>query len=123
MVWPATGKAQIKITGTVIASSKNDPIPQATVLLLDHDGKPTKTGTVTKADGTFSLDVPAGYEKGIKMRVSLIGFETRIIKISEKKLKKKEPINCTLKLDEMVLGGVAFEETITWQRWKNRLFS
>lgn len=122
LIAPASGQAQFKITGKVIEASDNTPIPFASVYLLDQHGKPMKIGAVSKEDGSFSFEVPAEFEKGVRLQVSFVGYEIKTIRISGKKLKAQQPVNCTLKMNMMVLGGVAFEERTAWQRLKSRFF-
>lgn len=123
LVLPEIGKGQHKITGTVIAASGHTPIQGAMVYLLDQHGKPMKTGTTSKEDGSFSLEVPVDFDKGVRLQVSLIGYEKTTIRISGRKLKANKQVECTLKMNEIILGGLGFEVTTGWQRWKNRFFS
>ena len=62
--------AQTKVTGTVISGEDNEPIIGATVLVQGQ-----KTGTVTDADGHFTISVPSGK----KIVVSYIGLETQTV--------------------------------------------
>ena len=47
--------AQTKVTGTVIAQEDGQPVIGASVLVQG-----TKAGTVTDANGQFTLNVPSG---------------------------------------------------------------
>ena len=62
--------AQTKVSGTVISGEDNQPIIGATVLVQGQ-----KTGTVTDADGQFTISVPSGK----KIVVSYIGMETQTV--------------------------------------------
>ena len=62
--------AQTKVSGTVISGEDNEPIIGATVLVQGQ-----KTGTVTDADGHFTISVPSGK----KIVVSYIGMETQTV--------------------------------------------
>ena len=62
--------AQTKVTGTVISGEDNQPIIGATVLVQGQ-----KAGTVTDADGHFTINVPSGK----KIVVSYIGLETQTV--------------------------------------------
>ncbi len=62
--------AQTKVSGTVISGEDNQPIIGATVLVQGQ-----KTGTVTDADGQFTISVPSGK----KIVVSYIGLETQTV--------------------------------------------
>jgi len=59
--------AQTKVTGTVVSQEDGEPIIGATILIQGQ-----KTGTVTDADGHFTINVPSGK----KIVVSYIGLET-----------------------------------------------
>ena len=62
--------AQTRVTGTVISAEDNQPIIGATVLVQGQ-----KTGTVTDANGHFTISVPSGK----KIQVSYIGMETETV--------------------------------------------
>ena len=62
--------AQTKVTGTVISAEDNQPIIGATVLVQGQ-----KNGTVTDANGHFTISVPSGK----KIVVSYIGMETETV--------------------------------------------
>ena len=59
--------AQTKVTGTVVSQEDGEPIIGASIIIQGQ-----RSGTVTDADGKFSLSVPAGK----KISVSYIGMET-----------------------------------------------
>jgi TonB-linked SusC/RagA family outer membrane protein len=65
-----TALAQTKVTGTVIAQEDGQPVIGASVLVQG-----SKTGTVTDANGQFTLSVPAGK----KITISYIGMETQTV--------------------------------------------
>ena len=62
--------AQTKVTGTVISGEDDQPIIGATILVQGQ-----KSGTVTDADGHFTISVPSGK----KLVVSYIGLETQTV--------------------------------------------
>ncbi|MBQ4387858.1 MAG: SusC/RagA family TonB-linked outer membrane protein [Prevotella sp.] len=62
--------AQTKVTGTVISAEDDQPVIGATVLVQGQ-----KAGTVTDANGHFTISVPAGK----KIVVSYIGMETQTL--------------------------------------------
>ena len=64
--------AQKTVTGTV-TDDKGNPIPNVSVVV-----KGTPTGTVTKADGTFSLTFPASAKQ---IELSSLGFGTQTVNI------------------------------------------
>ena len=59
--------AQTKVTGTVISQDDGEPVIGASVLVVG-----TQTGTVTNAEGKFSLTVPAGKST---LRITYVGME------------------------------------------------
>lgn len=63
------GKAQVKVTGTVV-DGMDDPIIGATVTLKGN----AKVGTVTDIDGKFTLSVPSNKSRLV---VSYIGMQNR----------------------------------------------
>ena len=65
--------AQTTVTGTVVSQEDGLPIIGATVRV---DG--TDTGTVTDADGRFSLSLPSGKKKLV---VSYVGMETQEVTV------------------------------------------
>ncbi len=65
-----TALAQTKVTGTVISAEDSQPIIGATILVQGQ-----KSGTVTDADGHFTITVPAKK----KIVVSYIGMETQTV--------------------------------------------
>ena len=62
--------AQTKVTGTVISAEDDQPIIGATILVQGQ-----RTGTVTDANGHFTISVPSGK----KIQVSYIGMETETV--------------------------------------------
>jgi len=62
--------AQTKVTGTVVSQEDGEPIIGATILVQGQ-----KNGTVTDADGHFTINVPSGK----KIVVSYIGMETQTL--------------------------------------------
>ena len=74
---PRQARSQGVITGKVIEQDRNEPIPSATVALWTASDSSLVTGTITLADGTFSLEGlrPGSYD----VHVSFVGFTTKII--------------------------------------------
>ena len=62
--------AQTKVTGTVIAAEDDQPIIGASVIVQGQ-----RSGTVTDADGRFTISVPAGK----KITISYIGMESETV--------------------------------------------
>ena len=63
-----TALAQTKVNGTVVAQEDNQPVIGVSVLVVG-----TNIGTVTDANGKFSLTVPAGKSQ---LRFTYVGMET-----------------------------------------------
>lgn len=84
--------AQKTITGKV-TTEKGDPIPNASVIV-----KNTKTGTVTKSDGTYTLSVPADAKILVFSSVDMSPLEVTI--------GSETVISPTLKAVENVLAEV-----------------
>ncbi|QDH78934.1 TonB-dependent receptor [Echinicola soli] len=82
-----------EITGTVISSEDNLPLPGVSILL-----KGTGRGTVTDIDGRFTLEVP---DEGAVLTFSSIGFETQEITVGS-----QTTLNVTLQVDMQQLGEV-----------------
>ncbi len=96
---PLLSVAQLSISGEVSVDS--EPVPGATVRLLDHD-----FSTVTNMDGSFLLeDIPTG---DYQLEVRFVGFKTYVEKIlldrSIEYLKIKLT-ESTLTFDEVVVTG------------------
>ena len=70
----ATIFAQGTVTGTVIDSEMNGPLPGANVMVLG-----TSNGTTTDFDGKFSLNVTNATGT---IEISFVGFETKTVKYS-----------------------------------------
>lgn len=84
-----------KITG-LVTDEKGDPIIGATVIESS-----TNKGTTTDINGNFSLDISA---KG-KLTVSYIGYQTKIILVTEGKFIKISLTEDTKALDEIIVVG------------------
>ncbi|AWW31154.1 TonB-dependent receptor [Echinicola strongylocentroti] len=82
-----------QVSGTVISSEDNLPLPGVSILL-----KGTGRGTVTDIDGKFTLEVP---DDGAVLTFSSIGFETQEIAVGS-----QTTLNVTLQVDMQQLGEV-----------------
>ncbi len=65
--------AQTQVSGTVTSSEDGSPVIGASIKVVG-----TNTGTVTDADGNFSLNVPAG----AKLEVTYLGMQPKTVKAS-----------------------------------------
>lgn len=80
------------VRGTVRDAKSREPMPGVSVLV-----KGTATGTATRADGTFSIEV----KKGAILLLSFIGYETREIEVSG-----QSNLEVFMEEDEMQLSEV-----------------
>ena len=65
--------AQTAVTGTVVSQEDGQPVVGATVRVTG-----TQAGTVTDANGKFSLQLPSGHDK---LQVSYVGMETQEVTV------------------------------------------
>jgi TonB-linked SusC/RagA family outer membrane protein len=68
----AQNGSSIKVSGTVIDNTSNEPIPGVNVLL-----KGTQTGTTTNTNGKYALDIPSNGT----LVFSFVGYEEVVIKV------------------------------------------
>lgn len=90
-------QAQIALTGTVTDKNDNEPLPGTSVSVVG-----TTNGTAVAQNGTFTLTVE---KLPVKLSFSFIGYETRIIEVSN-----SNPINVQLNsestsLQDLVVVG------------------
>jgi len=89
-------QSNFTLKGTVVSGTDNSPIPGASVIIKDS----TK-GTTTDFDGLFSLEV----KQGDVLQVSFMGFETKLITVTDQReitISLNEEQNL---LDEVVVIG------------------
>jgi len=91
------GMAQRTVKGTVTDSADSKTIPGVNVII-----RGTTTGIVTDVNGNFTLQVPAGSSE---LAVSMLGFETQIIKLGNSGTYSVVLTSATLALDEVVVTG------------------
>ena len=77
---------QRQVTGVVKDAKNNNPLEGATVSL-----KSNKANTVTNADGTFKISVPAGK---VAITISFVGYESQFINVGA------QETNITVALNE-----------------------
>ena len=94
----ATIFAQGTLTGTVIDSEMNAPLPGATVMIVG-----TNNGTTTDFDGKFSLNVQAASGT---VEISFIGFEKKSMKFTLANGETKNLGNLVLNTDANALSEV-----------------
>ena len=85
--------SQTKVNGTVVSQDDGQPVIGASVMIVG-----TSTGTVTDANGRFSLTVPAGKKT---LRISYIGMEP--IEVSARPNMRIMLTSDTKALDEVIV--------------------
>jgi len=95
-------KAKVVFRGVVVDGKSGERLPGVIIMLPG-----TAIGTSTNQDGAFELMVPAEFisPKGLKIRVSSLGYMTKEKTIKRKNIAAEQTIN--LELQVMVLGGLA----------------
>lgn len=92
----ATAQTPKMITGTVLSSEDNSPLPGASVVV-----KGTTIGTSTDFDGKFSIEAPAD---ATTLVVSYIGFQSQEVAITDAPLSIVLQVGATL--DEVVVTAL-----------------
>ncbi|MDI9861149.1 SusC/RagA family TonB-linked outer membrane protein [Flectobacillus roseus] len=98
-----TSKADHTVTGSV-KDSEGAPLAGVTIRI-----KNSKTGTTTKADGTFTLNAPTGKETLI---ISSIGYKTQEVTLADRKIVNVILVSETSSLDEVVVVGYGQQKKI-----------
>jgi TonB-linked SusC/RagA family outer membrane protein len=88
--------AQTSVSGTIV-DAEGQPIPGVTIL----DNNNQQNGTVSDFDGNFTISVPSDAE----LKVSFIGFESRIIPVSGQNNLSISMNESVSALDEIVVTG------------------
>ena len=89
--------AQRTVKGTVTDSADGKTVPGVNVIV-----RGTTIGIVTDVNGNFTLVVPSG---STELAVSMLGFETQIIKLGNSNAYSVSLTSATLALDEVVVTG------------------
>lgn len=90
------------ISGKVTSASNGESLPGVSILL-----KGTNTGTVTDFDGGFTLNVP---ETGGTLVFSFIGYQTREVELTGKKMYNISLRENITKLNEVVVSALGFKQ-------------
>ncbi len=101
--------AQTALKGVVTDAEKGQPVPGASVFLSN-----TSVGTITNAQGAFTINIPAGRYDLI---VSSIGFETYNQTINSTALPANITIKLTPKAKELETVVVQAFEKDGWKKW------
>ena len=89
--------AAIIVRGRILCESDREPAIGATILLLDKDGRTTKSGTITNVDGLFAIRV----SKDSKVQISFIGYQSETMTFN----KPEDDLLIMLKEDKNALMG------------------
>ena len=100
----ATGQNARKISGKV-TDDKGEVLPGVTVKI-----KGTSTGTITDANGSFSLDNVTSNETVI---FSFIGMQSREVKVDEQNMINIKLSESAAVLDEVVVVGYGVQKKVT----------
>lgn len=87
----------LTVRGKVTDAESGEGIPGANVVV-----KATTTGTITNADGNFTLNVPSG---GVTLQVSFIGYTTQEVSVSGRSTIDVALVSETTQLDEIIAVG------------------
>ena len=98
-----TSKADHTVTGSV-KDSEGAPLAGVTIRI-----KNSKTGTTTKADGTFTLNAPTGKETLI---ISSIGYKTTEVTVADRKIINIVLDTETSSLEEVIFVGYGQQKKI-----------
>ena len=99
--------AQIQVSGTVTDAQTGDKLVGANVIVEGTD-----TGTSTDVDGNYSVTVPAGLTSA-KLTARYIGYKQSTVTVSESGTTDFNLQEDVLKMDAVMVTGVAGELTKT----------
>ncbi len=103
--------AQHEVTGTVTSSEDGLPLPGVNVIVQG-----TTTGSITAANGTYSLDVPAG---DVSLQFSFIGYEIQVIPVGSATVIDAVLNPSAYEMDEVVVTALGIkreEKTLTYSQ-------
>jgi Ca-activated chloride channel family protein len=95
LLWISGSSARV-ITGTVV-DSQNNPLPGVNIII-----KGTTVGTVTDANGAFTINIP---NENVTLTFMYIGYVTQEIKIGTNQTLKVVLIEDIVSLNEIVVTG------------------
>ena len=101
--------AQRTITGTVTSSEDGLPLPGVNVIVQG-----TTTGSITSADGTYSLDIPEG---DVSLQFSFIGYMIKVIPVGAATVIDAVLDPSAYEMDEVVVTALGIqrkEKTLTY---------
>ena len=101
--------AQRTITGTVTSSEDGLGLPGVNVIVQG-----TTTGSITSADGTYSLDVPGG---DVSLQFSFIGYMIKVVPVGNATVIDAVLDPSAYEMDEVVVTALGIqrqEKTLTY---------
>src|SRR5210317_1121262 len=87
--------AQRTVTGTVTDRDDGQPLPGVNVIVQG-----TATGSITSADGTYSLDIPEG---DVSLQFSFIGYEILVVPVGNSTVVDAVLEPAAYEMDEVVV--------------------
>src|SRR5690606_22865133 len=93
----------IKIDGTILDITSNEPIPYATIMVNDKETGQMLTGTSTEDDGRFEVETPTG---NVTLLISFMGYETMTITELTVDNGRASPGNISLKTNSQVVDEI-----------------
>ncbi|NOR33634.1 MAG: SusC/RagA family TonB-linked outer membrane protein, partial [Bacteroidales bacterium] len=103
--------AQRTITGTVTSSEDGLGLPGVNVIV-----QATTTGSITSADGTYSLDVPGG---DVSLQFSFIGYMIKVVPVGNATVIDAVLDPSAYEMDEVVVTALGIqrqEKTLTYSQ-------
>ncbi|MEA3461757.1 MAG: SusC/RagA family TonB-linked outer membrane protein, partial [Bacteroidota bacterium] len=103
--------AQRTITGTVTDRDDGQPLPGVNVIVQG-----TATGSITSADGTYSLDIPEG---DVSLQFSFIGYEILVVPVGTSTVVDAVLEPAAYEMDEVVVTALGIqrqEKTLTYSQ-------
>lgn len=103
--------AQRTITGTVTSSEDGLALPGVNVIVQG-----TTTGSITSADGTYSLDVPGG---DVSLQFSFIGYMIKVVPVGNATVIDAVLDPSAYEMDEVVVTALGIqrqEKTLTYSQ-------
>jgi len=101
--------AQRTVTGTVTSSEDGQALPGVNVIVQG-----TVTGAITSADGTYSIEIPAG---DVSLQFSFIGYTIQVIPVGSATVIDAVLAPSAFEMDEVVVTALGIqrqEKTLTY---------
>lgn len=99
----------MRISGKII--DNNGLLPGVNIVLLSSNNTPTTIGTITDANGNFSLDKPEIKPNSL-IQISFIGYYTVLIVASE-----LQGLTINLQENETILDGITIYGGASKNKW------